>query len=311
MLNVNSVRKQVLKSGSLTAAVGTNTVYSGSQSKYAKKRELNIIITSSGHNNVMIRQIPLFDQEDLDVMRSDRDRNKYLHIGCVTISIEPLLHQRYITKFGSDIHGHCALIDSTFKDLEESIISVHKYGLEKGRSDYVSYPNHCLSLSDPHIQKRLSIILGIKGVNVEPGVELFSVCIGYIVSAVNTLHPTDTRGIHNVPILGTEDATNETLEGKDLAEIEKKYNNTNIISLPSDDDIYYKSRGGIWGTVTGGGKTIKKRTIRTLCSEPLTKSLTRSASSRHNADKVLRVLKNKQIQNKLTEQAEACRQSIS
>lgn len=290
----------MLKSGSLTSAVGTGTVYSGMLNKYAKKRELNIVVTSSGSNNVLIRQVPLFDQMDLDMMKKDKENNKYIHIGCVTISIEPLLHQRYISKFGTAISGHCALIDSTFRNLDESVISVHKYCLDKGRSDYVSYPNHCLSLSDPHIQKRLSVILGIRGVNVDPGVELFSVCIGYIVSAVNTLHPNGMKGMVNFPILGTEDASVDDLEGSDISEIESNYNNTSIISVPSEDDQYYKSKGGLWRGITGGGRVIKRRTMRTGNKQNAPSLLARSTSSRIDEKRVLGVLKNREITEKLT-----------
>ncbi|AYH53270.1 putative P3 protein [Trifolium pratense virus B] len=299
MLNVNQVRKHVLKTGSLTAAVGTGTVYSGVMGRYAKKRELNIIITSSGSNNVIIRQVPLFDQEDIDIFKSDVEKNKYIHIGCVTISIEPLMHQRYINTYGSAISGHCALVDSTFNKLDESVISIHKYDLSKGRSDYVSYPNHCLSLTDTHLQKRLSILLGIKGVNVEPGVELFSVCVGYIVSTVNSIHSGVMKGIHNVAIQGSEDATPDLLEGNNTEHLTNNYNNTEIISLPSDDDIYFKSKGGLLGSMIGGGRVIKRRTMRTDHNTGPSNSLTRCKSENFDRNKILRVIKNQQIREKL------------
>nr|UBX89851.1 4b protein [Lettuce necrotic yellows virus] len=296
MLNVNSVRKHVLKTGSLTSAVGTGTIYQGTYNRYAKKKELNIIVTSSGSNNVIMRQVPLFDKEDLDAMKSDTTANKYLHIGCITVSIEPLLHQRYMKNFGKTIAGNCAIIDSTFRKVDQSIISLHKYDLSKGRADYVSYPNHCLSLTDPMIQKRLSVLLGIKGIDVEPGVELFSICIGYIVSSVNTLHPVSQLGIQGVAINGTESADIDELGAEDIDQLSLSYNDSKIISLPSDEDIYYRSRGSMFSK----GRTIKRRTMRTKIPEPEEPvKLTKSQSSRIEAGKVMRLIKNKQIRDKI------------
>ncbi|DBA37107.1 TPA_asm: P3 [Phyllostachys alphacytorhabdovirus 1] len=268
MLNVNDVRKQVLRCGSLTAAVGTGSVYDSRFNKYARKRELNLIVTSTGNQEFMIRQVPLFDNDDITQLREEADVNKYLHIGCVTISIEPLLHQRYIKQFGNKISGHCAIIDSTFRKLEESIISLHQYELNKRRADYVSYPNHCLSLSDPHLQKRMSILIGINGIDVEPGVELFSLCIGYIITGTNTLNPTKQLSQTSFAITGTSEVEFKDIFPETQMNLESSYNSVDTITLPSDQDIYFKSRGNALSRVLGSQKEIKRRTVRLKTPNP-------------------------------------------
>ncbi|UJP29481.1 putative movement protein [Strawberry virus 2] len=262
MLNVNDVRKDISKFGSLTAAVGTNTVYDRKYTRYARKRELNIIITSTGNPEFLIRQVPLFDKQDLDALRSESEINKYLHIGCITVSIEPLMHQKFIRDHGNKIAGHCAILDSTFRNLSESIISLHAYELKKGRADFVSYPNHCLSLTDPHIGRRLSVLIGINGIDVDPGVELFSLCIGYIITGVNTLHPTDRKGSTSLAITGTSELDYSDILPTGLQSLEGSYNDVNIINLPSDEDVYLRSKGNFLSNLFYGQKMIKRRTMR-------------------------------------------------
>ncbi|DBA37038.1 TPA_asm: P3 [Hedera alphacytorhabdovirus 1] len=281
MLNVNDVRKDIKKLGSLTAAVGTGTVYDRNYNRYARKRELNIIITSTGNPEFLIRQVPLFDKQDLDALRSDSEANKYLHIGCITVSIEPLIHQKYIQNHGDKISGHCAIVDSTFRNLNESIISVHKYELQKGRADFVSYPNHCLSLTDPHIGRRLSVLIGINGVDVDPGVELFSLCIGYIITGVNTLHPTGIRGSSSLAITGTVEVDFSDILPTGVSDLESSYNDIDIISLPSDEDVYLKSKGNLLSNLIYGRRDIKRRTMR-LGSSKLKEHVGRNSPPRHD-----------------------------
>ncbi|DBA37024.1 TPA_asm: P3 [Garlic alphacytorhabdovirus 1] len=320
MLNVNDVRKSILKQGSLTAAVGTGTIYSGDMNRYARKRELNIIITSVGSKDIIMRQVPLFDQPDLDLFRKESDNNKYLHIGCITVSIEPLIHHRFITNYGNLISGHCAIVDASFNKLDESIISLHKYELKKGRADFVSYPNHCLSVTDPHIGKRLSVMLGINGIDVEPGTELFSLCIGYIITGVNTLNPTGMVGTKNFAITGAASAELTDIVSEDVQNMEESYNNVNLITNPSDNDIYYRSRGNRISSFMGiKGRDIKRRTMRlapvqtpmsSRVSNPMYATQSKlpalqssytggSQSSRLSKEVVYNIIRNKKIQEKI------------
>nr|DBA37077.1 TPA_asm: P3 [Morinda alphacytorhabdovirus 1_Ile] len=269
MLNVNDVRRSVQKLGSLTASVSTGSVYNGSLNRYARKRELNIIVTASDNKGLMIRQVPLFDSMDLDLLRTDASTNKYLHIGCVTMSIEPLMHQRYLKDYGPNIRGYCMLVDASFRKLRESIISAYQYDLKNGRADYVSFPNHCLSLSDPHIQKRLSVLVGFDHIDAEPGVELFNLCIGYIITGVNTLNPTGSKGIVSFPISGAKEMDVSSLleNGKD--DFQMAYNRAELVTNPSDDDIYIKSKGSFLSNIYGSTKTIKRRTMRVKMKQEL------------------------------------------
>ncbi|DBA36934.1 TPA_asm: P3 [Artemisia alphacytorhabdovirus 1] len=259
IVNVNSVRQHIVKSGSLTSAIGTGLIYKGKYNQYAKKRELTLVVTASGGDSkTIINQCPIFDQDDLDEMRKDMETNKYIHVGCITISIEPMMHQRFMDKYGDKISGHCAIVDASFRKLDESIVSIHKYNLKKGRADYVTFPNHCLSLSDETLGRRLSLLLGFKGLDVDAGAEMFSVCIGYIVSAVNTLHPTPFQGSSGVAIQGTEKMDALEMGTNDRITLEQSYNKVDLITAPSDNDHYFKSKGNmLWK-----GREIKRRTMR-------------------------------------------------
>lgn len=262
MINVNDVRKQIIKSGSLTSAVGTGYVYDGSYNKYARKRELNLRVSSSGDKNIMMRHVPIFDDEDLRALRSEANSNKYIHIGCLTISIEPLMHKRYMDLYGDKMRGICAVIDTTFADPAESIISAHRYELSKGRADFVSMPNHCLSLLDPNLKQRLSVMISLDGINVKKGNEMFNVCIGYIVTGVNTLNPTKAISMSNIPITGTSECEPGDLSEDMLEGIKGSNGNLLISHDPSDDDIYIKSKGSFLSNLSGKTKIIKRRTMR-------------------------------------------------
>ncbi|DBA36957.1 TPA_asm: P3 [Baccharis alphacytorhabdovirus 1] len=262
MINVNDVRKSIVKRSSLTASVGTGTVYSGKFNRYARKRELNIIISATGDEKFMVRQVPLFDSADLDMLKSDASVNKYLHIGCITMSVEPLMHQRYLRDYGRNIRGYCMLVDSTFNKLEESIISAHQYDLQNGRADYVCFPNHCLSLTEANIQERLSVLIGFDRIDVRPGTELFNLCIGYIITGVNTLNPTGTKGITSFPINGATELDISNLLADGTTDFKQAYNKVDVIQSPSDDDIYLRSKGNFLSNVMGTTKTIKRRTMR-------------------------------------------------
>nr|DBA37203.1 TPA_asm: P3 [Tolmeia alphacytorhabdovirus 1] len=315
MLNVNDVRKDIQKFGSLTAAVGTGTVYEGKYNRYARKRELNIIITSTGNPEFLIRQVPLFDKQDLDALKADSETNKYLHIGCITVSIEPLIHQKFIKDHGKKISGYCAIIDSTFRDMEESLVSLHSYELQKGRADFVCYPNHCLSLTDQLIARRLSVLIGINGIDVDPGVELFSLCIGYIITGVNTLHPTSNKGIISLPITGTAEMDYSDISAKNIMQLEKSYGDLRLVASLSDEDIYLKSKGNFLSNLYYGRREIKRRTMRlTNGKEEDDESVgssrrsdfcpSESSSRAHipvGADRIYEIARNVELQKKLNE----------
>lgn len=244
-INVNDLRKTVEKNGSLASAIGTSSVYSGEYKTYARKRELNITITGKGNEEIMMGNLPLFDSSDLNDMRSDAATNKFIHIGMISVSVEPLLHQRYIDEYGDSIKGYCAIYDGSFQKMEEAVISLHQYHLRNGRADFVSFPNHCLSLTDPNISSRVSMMMGIDGISVKEGTELFNVCIGYLVTCTNTLNPTGSRGIKDIPVTGTQTATSmEVFGDKAATAFEMSFNARSVHLQVSDNDTYIKDKQG-------------------------------------------------------------------
>ncbi|DBA37195.1 TPA_asm: P3 [Scutellaria alphacytorhabdovirus 1] len=204
IISVNDARAIVAANGSLTSDIKSSQIYDGKFKKIARKREVNVKILANSDRFYLMRCFPLFDSSDLQEMRSEDSTNKYLHIGCISISIEPLIHHRFLESYGKNINGVCAIVDTTFRNLEQSIISLHKFSLGSKRADFICQPNHCLSLTDENLMRRISVLIMIDSIDVDPGNELFNICVGHITTCTNTLNPSGniTQAV-NIALTGT------------------------------------------------------------------------------------------------------------
>nr|DAF42334.1 TPA_asm: P3 [Lotus corniculatus virus 1] len=189
IISVNDARLAIDKDGSLTAVIGSNTIYNRSHASFARKKEVNVRVVASDGGDLLIRNMPLFDEHDLKEMQNQSGEFKYVHIGCITVSIEPLIHHKFLAQYGKSIKGICVVFDSTFEVFEESIISAHQFDLSAGRADFICYPNHCLSASDCNLNERLSVLLCMDNIRTKKGNELMTICIGHITTGTNTLNP--------------------------------------------------------------------------------------------------------------------------
>nr|DBA37149.1 TPA_asm: P3 [Pogostemom alphacytorhabdovirus 3_Pog] len=207
IVSVNDAKAIIAANGSLTSDIKSSQIYEGKCKKIARKREVNVKILANSDRFYLMRCFPLFDSSDLQEMRSEDINSKYLHIGCISISIEPLIHHRFLETYGKDIHGVCAIVDTTFRNLEHSIISLHKFSLGSKRADFICQPNHCLSLTDENLMKRISVLIMIDSIDVDPGNELFNICVGHITTCTNTLNPNggQTKAV-NIALTGTSAA---------------------------------------------------------------------------------------------------------
>ncbi|DBA37045.1 TPA_asm: P3 [Ilex alphacytorhabdovirus 1] len=186
---VNDTKLVVETDESITVAIGSRDVYKGSYASSARKKEVNVTIMSTDKSNILLRHMPLFDEADINQMQSSSTNFKYIHIGCITVSIEPLVHQRYLKEYGGKIKGMCIIFDTTFEDFSESIISAHVFTLSELRTEFICYPNHCLSVTDVNISERISVLLCLDNIKVKKGNEMISLCIGHITTGTNTLSP--------------------------------------------------------------------------------------------------------------------------
>ncbi|DBA37187.1 TPA_asm: P3 [Rubus alphacytorhabdovirus 1] len=213
IISINDARAITDATGSLTAAVDTSQIYQGKFKSIARKKEVNVRVLSNENNNYMLRHFPLLDKDDIAEIRSMDSSFKYIHFGCITVSIEPLMHTLFLKKYGKNIMGLCVIMDTMFNQFEQSIISLHKFDLSCERADFICMPNHCLSITDEHLTKRISIMLLVDKIDVRPGCDLFNVCVGSINTCTNTLNPTDVEmRVRSIPIRGSEEVEFKAVE---------------------------------------------------------------------------------------------------
>ncbi|AJG39176.1 4b protein [Wuhan Insect virus 4] len=203
LISVNDAKAVVAINGSLTSFIDSSKVYEGRARHIARKREVNVKILATKDNKYLMRCFPLLDNNDVSEMRADKKNNKYIHIGCISVSIEPLIHARYLKKYGKEMEGICAIMDTTFHDIDQSIISLHRFDLSHKRADFICQPNHSLSITDDNLMRRISVLVIFDCPKVDEGNELFNICIGHITTCTNTLNPTSLEGETSFGVIGS------------------------------------------------------------------------------------------------------------
>ncbi|DBA37210.1 TPA_asm: P3 [Triticum alphacytorhabdovirus 1] len=237
IISVNDARIIADSTGSLTAAVDTSHVYESKYRHMARKREVNVKVISGDSDNYLMRHFPLLDKTDIAEMRGTDQSHKYIHFGSITVSIEPLIHSLFLKNHGKKIMGICAIIDTMFKRFDESIISLHQFDLSQRRADFICMPDHCLSLTDENLLKRVSVLLIFDNLSVEPGCELFNICVGHVTTCTNTLNPTGEKNrIRNIPIRGVEEVNYEQVAGKLLTSLNEVQNGDPMCFMQDGDD---------------------------------------------------------------------------
>ncbi|DBA36994.1 TPA_asm: P3 [Cynara alphacytorhabdovirus 1] len=244
IISVNDARLAIEQNGSLTALIGSNTVYDQKHASYARKKEVNVKVVSSDNQDLLIRNMPLFDESDMKEMANQTGEFKYVHIGCITVSIEPLIHQRFLSTFGKSIKGVCVIFDSTFEVFEESIICAHKFDLSEGRADFICYPNHCLSANDNNLCERLSVLLCMDNIRVKKGNEMLTVCIGHVTSGTNTLNPGGhpSGPMKTVGVKGTSEVDLESMGDEVVSRLESARENGLLDVVPAGGDLYIRPK---------------------------------------------------------------------
>lgn len=237
IISVNDARIIADSTGSLTAAVDTSHVYESKYRHTARKREVNVKVISGDSDNYLMRHFPLLDKTDIAEIRGTDQSYKYIHFGSITVSIEPLIHSLFLKNHGKKIMGICAIIDTMFKRFDESIISLHQFDLSQRRADFICMPDHCLSLTDENLLKRVSVLLIFDNLSVEPGCELFNICVGHVTTCSNTLNPTGEKNrIRNIPIRGVEEVNYEQVAGKLLTSLDDAQNGDPMCFMQDGDD---------------------------------------------------------------------------
>nr|AWK77901.1 movement protein [Darwin betaflexivirus 1] len=211
LIDVNCVRKSVINLGSLLAAIDKNEVFDRRFSAHVKKAEVNIAIRSTGDDNMIIRNLPLFDDQDVANFKSDKSCCKYLCFGCCTVSLIATLHERFLEKYGKDVKGRITLFDSTFRNFDEGIIERAEFDLSGRVAHMVTYPNHYIPLTDPNFQRRFCVLLQLNPLNVEEGTEIFNLCLGWKAITCNTMNATNILNRQSYEIIGTKVDTLEKL----------------------------------------------------------------------------------------------------
>nr|DAF42388.1 TPA_asm: P3 [Pelargonium radula virus 1] len=244
LVSVNDARIALESDGSLTALIGSSSVYDKKHASCARKKEVNVKVVSSDGGDLLMRNVPLFDEHDLKEMRNQSGDFKYIHIGCITVSIEPLIHQKFLAQFGKSVRGLCVIFDSTFEIFEESIICAHKFDLSEGRADFICYPNHCLSASDENLRDRLSVLLCMDNIRVRKGNEMLTLCIGHLTTGTNTMNPADTcvTGMKSIDVMGASEIGINEITPDISARLEAAKTNGMLYLEPAGGDQYIRPR---------------------------------------------------------------------
>ncbi|DBA37114.1 TPA_asm: P3 [Pinellia alphacytorhabdovirus 1] len=248
MISVNDARIVADSTGSLTAAISTNKIYESKYRHMARKREVNVKVISRESNQYLMRHFPLLDKEDVAEMRGADNSYKYVHFGGITVSVEPLMHSLFLKNHGQKIMGICAIIDSMFNNFDESIISLHRFDLSQKRADFICMPDHCLSLTDEHLMKRISVLLIFDHLAVAPGCELFNICVGHVTTCSNTLNPTggQSNRIRNLPVRGAEEVSYEQVSQELIKSLGNRSNDDDICFMQDGEDtVILKPRGAL------------------------------------------------------------------
>uniref|UniRef100_A0AAU6S487 Movement protein n=1 Tax=Saffron-associated alphaflexivirus TaxID=3125858 RepID=A0AAU6S487_9VIRU len=252
LIKVNEVRASASTSGSLTFSLGSSSIYKREFTHHVKKSELNIAIGSNGSSNLVIREIPVFDPSDIESYKTASQNAKYLHLGAVTINIEVLAHRRFMQNHGKKYKGFLALVDTSFADIDEAIIALMSFDLSQKNSQLIDIPNHYLSLTDPHLKARFSIVLVVEGPKVLPGVELFNICLGTVTTTCNTLNACHVDDQQSNPITNAQSLRLEDIDADLHAALQSGLQHSAaregcLSLLPAGDDDYIQAKG--WKTM--------------------------------------------------------------
>ncbi|WAB68503.1 movement protein [Daphne virus 1] len=287
IISVNDAKSIIASDGSITQAINSGSIYEGKYRKTARKREVNVKILANDEGNYLMRSFPLFDQSDVNEMRAESAMSKYIHIGCLTISIEPLIHHRYLAKYGKSIEGLCVVYDNTFRDMDQSIISLHQFDLSTKRADFICQPNHCLSVTDENLMRRVSIMILFNKINVEPGDELFNVCIGHITTCTNTLNPSgDVKGEHSIALRGTVEVPYEDVKDNLLRAVKDLGPNRGLrLEKTGEDDITMKKKTVLssLGLISSPKVVIRRNYVAPFITKQVHPPMARSASLPRNS----------------------------
>lgn len=202
---VHSLQRAHSSDGSIIASVGSRDLYDLRTVSCVRKDELNIKITACGDDHLIIRNLPLLDAQTLREFRHLARSQQYFHLGCCTVTLTPLFHHAFIRNYGKQLKGMIALVDTTFEDPLQGVIASFKFDLGQGRVDFISMPNHALSLTDPNLADRLSVVVMMDAMKVKTGNEMFNLAIGWAGVTSNTLNPSLRHTDEQYPIANAEE----------------------------------------------------------------------------------------------------------
>lgn len=267
---VEDMRESVRLNKSLTAAIPSKKIYPQKEfRRIARRREVNLTVISDGNGEVMVKSLPLFSDQDIADMRQDSLANKFVHIGLVTVSVEPLIHNQYLVIEKGNMTGMVALFDSMFNDLPHAIIAGAEYDLAPGRAHYAAMPNHFLSLTDGFLKERLCLLFSVSGIRCRKDIELFNICVGYEVTCTNTMELTNHERrliVNQIFIEGTKTLEENTIKNSAFMDVEaiREHFDQRAMHIQSygEDDVIVPKAVTVWDKTPWGRRERYDRQFR-------------------------------------------------
>lgn len=265
---VNSLQRVCRDDGSVISSIGSSDIYNLRTVAAVRKDELNIKITATGDDSLIIREVPMLDEQTIRELRAAAKTQQYFHFGCCAITLTPLFHRNFIRNFGKDLKGMIALVDPTFQNPLEGVIASFKFNLGQGRVDFLALPNHVLSLTDPNLARRVSIVIMMDAMRVTPGNEMFNLALGWAGVTSNTLNPALRHSDEYYPIANAEELQLDAFPPEFQSALSRVVRNVQdpapaTTLVPDCDDEYLHQRR-LFGLLRG--RTIKRRRMKLVAS---------------------------------------------
>nr|QYA72629.1 movement protein [Potato virus T] len=245
LISVEKFRRQWEEKESITGPVDSGAIYTNSGFHNLKtkwhvyKSECSIGLDLPDNGKIISKDIPLFDQEEIDNIMKD-DKQVFVHLGAFVFGL--------VAHFPVDeeVEGLVSIIDKRRSDLRRATLACRKIKFVNGRCAFMMKPNFSVRKEDLRDGDTFCAAIKVKNLGFEGGFFPFSACGGviYRTSNVSFAHAVDktfaSRTIHD--LVGTDVLSLDQLDQATLEDLEE-VRRSPILRLMAPDERVMIERG--------------------------------------------------------------------
>nr|AFV39908.1 movement protein [Potato virus T] len=245
LISVEKFRRQWEEKESITGPVDSGAIYTNSAFHNLKtkwhvyKSECSIGLDMSDNGKIISKDIPLFDQEEIDNIMKD-DKQVFVHLGAFVFGL--------VAHFPVDeeVEGLVSIIVKRRTDLRRATLACRKIKFVNGRCAFMMKPNFSVRKEDLRDGDTFCAAIKIKNLGFEGGFFPFSACGGviYRTSNVSFAHAVDktfaSRTVHD--LVGTDVLSLDQLDQATLEDLEE-VRRSPILRLTAPDERVMIERG--------------------------------------------------------------------